>query len=81
MLAVVIEGNHYETIGIMKCSIHGFYKELFSETEPWRPKVDGSSLPSLPTFAREVCVMQFDEEEDTRALHDCCGDKAPGQMA
>jgi len=28
----------------------------------------------------EVLEMPFDEEEVTRALHDCCGDKTPGQM-
>ena len=58
----------------MKSSIHGFYNELFYETEPWRPKVDGLSLPSLSTSAREVLEMQFDEEV-IRALHDYCGDK------
>jgi len=78
MSRVEIEGNRYETIDSMKSSIHGFYKKLFFETEPWRPKVEGLSLPSLSTSAREVLEMSFDEEEVTRALHDCCGDKAPG---
>ena len=63
MSRVEIEGNRYETIDSMKSSIHGFYKKLFSETEPWRPKVEGLSLPSLSTSAREVLEMPFDEEE------------------
>ena len=63
MSAVMIEENCYETIENMKSSIHDFYKELFYETEPQWPKVDGLSLPSLPTSAREVLEMQFDEEK------------------
>jgi len=77
MSGLEIEGNCYETIESMKSSIHGFYKKLFSGTEPWRPKVDGLSLPSLSPSAREVLEMQFDEEV-IRALHNSCGDKAPG---
>ena len=42
--------------------------------------MDGLSLPSLSTSAREVLEMPFDEEAVIRALHDCCGNKAPGQM-
>ena len=55
--AVMIEGNRYETIENMKSSIHGLYKELFSKTEPWRPKVYGLSLASLPASARDVLEM------------------------
>ena len=55
---------------IRSCSLR-----LFTETEPWRPKGDGLSLPSLPNLVLE---MLFDEEEVTRALYDSCGDKARG---
>jgi len=80
MSGVEIEGNRYETIESMKSSIHGFYKKLFSETEPWRPKVEGLSLPSLSTSAKEVLQMPFDEEEVIRPLHNCYGDKVPARM-
>jgi len=78
MSGVEIEGNRYETIENMTSSICAFYKELFFETEPWRPKVDDLSLLSLFTSAKEVLEMQFDEEEVVKALHECCGDQAPG---
>jgi len=77
MSGVVIEGNRYRMIENMKNSIHSLYKELFSETEPWRLKLDGLSLPFLSTSAKEVLEMQFDEQKVTRALHGCCGDKTP----
>jgi len=40
--------------------------------------VDNLSLPSLSIAAREILERQFDEEEITKALFDCCGDKVPG---
>ena len=66
--AMIVDRICIETIDNMKRSIHGFFRELFTENEPWRPKVDGLSLPSLPDAAREVLEMQFDEEEITKAL-------------
>jgi len=78
MSEVVVDGTRFETAENIKSSVHGFYKELFSETEPWRPKVDGLSLPSLTNEAKEDLEVLFSEEEITRALFDCCGDKAPG---
>jgi len=78
MSAMVVDEIHVETIDNKKRSIHGFFRELFTENEPWRPKVEGLSLPSLPNAAKEVLEMQFDEEKITKALFDCCGDKPPG---
>ena len=78
MSPVVVSGICVKTIDNMKRSIHGFFRELFTENEPWRPKVDGLLLPSLSIVAREILERQFDKEEITKALFDCCGDKAPG---
>jgi len=77
MSLVVVDGIRRETVDDLKSAIHGFFKELFTENEPWRPKVDGLFLPSLSNTAREVLERHFDEEETTKALFDCCGDKAP----
>jgi len=77
MFTVVVDVIRYETIENLKISIHGLFRELFTENEPWRPKVNGLSLPSLPNTTREVLERQFDEEKITKALFDCCGDKAP----
>jgi len=78
MSAVVVDGNRFETADNMKSSVHGFYKELFTETESWRCKVDGLSLPSLTNAAKEVLEVHFGKDEITRALFDCYGNKAPG---
>ena len=78
MSVVVVDGNWYEDRDEMKSSIYGFYKALFTESEPWRPKVDNLGMPSLTISAREGLQSEFSEEEILKALHDCCGDKAPG---
>jgi len=78
MSSVVVDGIRSDTIENLKISIHGFFRELFTENEPWRPKVDGLSLSSLSIAARGILERQFDEEEITKALFNCCGDKVPG---
>jgi len=78
MSSVVVDRIRCERIENLKISIHGFFRELFTEKEPWRPKVDGLSLHSLSIAAREILERQFDEEEITKAFFYCCGDKAPG---
>ena len=78
MSSVVVDGIRCETVEDLKSSIHGFFRELFTENEPWRPKVDGLFLSSLSNTTREVLERHFDEEEITKALFNCCEDKAPG---
>ena len=39
--------------------------------------MDGLSPSSLSTSVREALETQLDEEEVTRALHDCYGDNVP----
>jgi len=55
----------------------GFYKSLFTEFEPWRPCVDGMSLPVLQSSDKEFIEMPFSEDEVSKALSDCCGNKSP----
>jgi len=78
MTEVVVNGTRFERVDNIKSSVHGFYKELFTETESWRPKVDGLALLSLTNAAKEGLEGHFGEDEITRALFGCYGDKAPG---
>ena len=75
---VVVDGVQYEGLHEMKTAIHEFYKYLFTESEHWRPKLDGMSLPALRVVDKELLEQAFTEEEVVKALLDCCGDKAPG---
>ena len=78
MSFVVVDGVRYEVLQDMKFAIYDFYKSLFTEPEPWTPKIDGLSLPILKDGDKESIEQAFTEEEIVEALFDCCGDKAPG---
>jgi len=47
MASVVVDGIRCESIENLKNSVQGFFRELFTENEPWRPKVDGLLLPGV----------------------------------
>ena len=65
----------------MKCVIFGLYKSLFTESEPWRPFVDGLPLPVLQSIEKEFIEKPFSEDEVSKVLSNCCGDKfLPVQM-
>ena len=73
----MVDGVQYNALQNTKSAIYNFYKSLFSESEPWRPKVDTLPLPVLQDSEKEIIEMPFSEEEVTKALLDCCGDMAP----
>ena len=54
MASVMVDGIRCESMDNLEYSVQGFFKELFTEKEPWRPKVDGLLLPSLSIDAREI---------------------------
>jgi len=41
MSSIEMEGVLFDTLPAMKSVIFGFYKSLFTESEAWRPLVDG----------------------------------------
>jgi len=75
---VVVDGVQYDASPDMKFAIYNFYISLFSEIEPWRPKVDRLPLLWLRDSDNEFIEMPFNEEEVTKPLLDCYGDKGPG---
>jgi len=62
----------------MKSAIQGLYKSLFTESEQWRPGVAGLALPRLQASDKDYLELSFSEDEVSKALSDCCGDKSPG---
>jgi len=75
---IEVEGTRYDTLPAMKDAILGFYKSLFTESEAWRPGVDELPLSQLRQIDKEPIELPFSEDEISRALFECCGDKAPG---
>ena len=74
----MVNGVQYDVLQDMKFAIRDFYKSLFTEPEPWRPKIDGLSLPVLRDVVKESIEQASTEEKVVKALFDSCGDKAPG---
>ena len=75
---IEVEGTRYDTLPAMKDAIFGFYRSLFTESEVWRPGVDDLSLTQLRQIDKETIELPFNEEEISRVLFECCGDKSPG---
>ena len=73
-----MEGIRYDTLPAMKEAIFGFYRSLFIEPEDWRPGVDDLPLSQLRQIDKENIELPFTEEEISKALFECCGDKSPG---
>jgi len=64
----------------MKSSTLGFYKSLFTESEHWRLGVEGLSPPMLQASDKDCLELPFSEEEVSKALSDCCGNKSPAPV-
>ena len=73
-----MDGVQYDVLQNMKFAIRDFYKSLFTEPEPWRPKIDGLSLPVSRDVDKGSIEQASTEEKVVKALFDSCGDKAPG---
>jgi len=58
-----VEGVCYDTLPDIKSAIFGFYKSLFTESEQWRPGVEGLSLPMLQASDKDCLELPFSEEE------------------
>jgi len=70
-----VDGVGFDTLPAVKFAIFGFYKSLFIESELRRPFVDGQ--PLLQSIEKESIEKPFSEDEVSKTLLDCCGDKSP----
>ncbi|XP_062176082.1 uncharacterized protein LOC133881144 [Alnus glutinosa] len=74
--SLCIEGNGTSEHEKIKDSITQYYKKLFSETAPWRPKLDGLDFPGLDPLDVVWLERPFQEEEVLQALLSMDEDKA-----
>lgn len=57
----------------------GFYKNLYQESEYWRPTVDGLEFSSLDESERLSLERDFDKKEEIiEVIWEANDDKAPG---
>ena len=55
-----------------------FYKNLYNETEEWRPFVEGLEFDQIEGIERDWLEQRFEREEILRVVKELEGDKAPG---
>ena len=56
---LVVDGGRYKVFQDMKSAIPDLYKSLFTEPEPWTPKVDGLPLPPLRDFDKDYIEQRL----------------------
>ena len=54
-----------------------FYKNLYKETEEWRPFVEGLEFDQIEGLEREWLERRFEKEEILQVVKELEGDKAP----
>ena len=73
-----VNGVIYENESEMADQAVQFYKKLYTETEEWRPFVEGLEFDQLEGLERDWLERRFEQEEVFRVVKEMEGDKAPG---
>jgi hypothetical protein len=71
-----VDGVYYEEEAEMRDYVLQFYKNIFRESEVWRPHVDGLSFASIRDDEQVLLERRFEKEEIVQVLKDFQGDKA-----
>ena len=67
----------YEEESEVTAQVVNFYKNLYQESEEWRPFVEGLESDQIDGSERSWLERSF-EEEILLAVNELAGDKAPG---
>lgn len=73
-----VDGVIYEEEFEVAAQVVNFYKNLYQETEEWRPFVEGLEFDQIDRSERGWLERRFEKEEILLAVNELAGDKAPG---
>ena len=76
--SVEVDGVVYEDEPAMRAQVVQFYRDLYTETDTWRPTVDGLDFASIGEDDRLFLEREFSKEEVSQVLAEMEGDKALG---
>ena len=62
----------------MRSKVVHFYQSLYTESDTWRPSMDGLEFTSIEEDERLELERDFSKEEVVKVLQEMEGDKAPG---
>ncbi|WMV59774.1 hypothetical protein MTR67_053159 [Solanum verrucosum] len=75
---LIINGEENKDPKEIKDHITEFYKQLYTESESWRPSFVMTNCPRISQEEQEWMQRPFSKEEVVHILKLCDGDKAPG---
>ena len=75
---VEVDGLLYEDESVVCSQVVQFYQDLYTETDTWRPTMDGLDFSCIGEDDRLSLEREFLKEEVTQVLAEMEGDKAPG---
>ena len=73
-----MDGVIYEEETEIAAQVVNFYKNLYQESEEWRPFVEDLEFDQIDESERDWLERRFEKEEILLALNELAGDKAPG---
>ena len=73
-----VDGVVFEEVSEVTNQVVQFYKNLYKETEGWRPFVEGLEFDRIGNMERVWLERKFEREEILQVVSDLDGDKAPG---
>ena len=73
-----VDGIIYEDDSEMTDQVVKFYKNLYKDTEEWRPFVEGLEFYQIEGLERDWLERRFENEEIFRVVKELEGDKASG---
>ena len=76
--SIEVDGVLYEDGSAIQSQVVQFYQNLYTETDMWRPSVDGLDFACIREDKRLSLEREFSKEEVTQVLAEMEGDKAPG---
>ena len=76
--SIEVDGVFYKDGSSVQAQVVQFYQNLYTETDMWRPTVDGLDFACIGEDERMSLKREFSKEEVTQVLMEMGGDKAPG---
>ena len=76
--SIEVDGVFYKDGSSVQAQVVQFYQNLYTETNMWRPTVDGLDFACIGEDERMSLKREFSKEEVTQVLMEMGGDKAPG---
>ena len=73
-----MDGVLYEDEEEVRSKVVHFYQNLYTESDTWRPSMDGLEFSSIEEDERLELERDFSKEEVVKVLQEMEGDKAPG---